>query len=502
MQEVERVAALLRELPPEPAGGPERIIGLRINPQVGEGRIAALSTAGRVSKFGVPLGEARSEVLTAFARHPWLNALHLHVGSQGVPLELTVEGVARVWELAQEIEATCSSGSSGSGGSLSSSANNADGAGSSSLQEDAADVADGLPSVQSLSEVAVGQQQRQQQQQQRQQPGRRRLLAFDIGGGLPVQYGSDDLGWLLGADGAAREGLATVVAEAQGGQKPVSEAASAGGTGAAAVAAAAGEMEAGCSVFERYVTLLRRRLPDLFASGQSVCCRAGNASNGAVDDGEADVNTPPPLLQPPLLPPLPPPQLVTEFGRCLVAKSAFAAGRVEYVKECGGRRVVVSGLGGDLLVRAVYLPDTWPVRVELCGPMGHLKHPHADPAAAAPCSLPQQQQLQQNPQGDAHEQAERSALSTPSSTTALPLPSSTAAATTAAGEADADAGPSAMAPTDVVGPLCFQGDRLAEAVSLPPVAPGDWVVVPDVGAYCLSMYSRYNSRCSPPVLGF
>lgn len=50
--------------------------------QVGEGRIAALSTAGRVSKFGVPLTEVRAQVVDAFVRHPWLNALHLHVGSQ------------------------------------------------------------------------------------------------------------------------------------------------------------------------------------------------------------------------------------------------------------------------------------------------------------------------------------------------------------------------------------------------------------------------------------
>lgn len=49
---------------------------------MGEGRIAALSTVGRISKFGVPLLECRTELLRAFADHPWLNALHLHVGSQ------------------------------------------------------------------------------------------------------------------------------------------------------------------------------------------------------------------------------------------------------------------------------------------------------------------------------------------------------------------------------------------------------------------------------------
>ena len=33
------------------------------------------------------------------ACRPWLTALHLHVGSQGVPLELAVEGAVRVWQL-------------------------------------------------------------------------------------------------------------------------------------------------------------------------------------------------------------------------------------------------------------------------------------------------------------------------------------------------------------------------------------------------------------------
>lgn len=46
---------------------------------------------------------------------------------------------------------------------------------------------------------------------------------------------------------------------------------------------------------------------------------------------------------------------------------------------------------------------------------------------------------------------------------------------------------------DIAGPLCFQGDRLAVGVLMPKAEPGDHVVVADVGAYTLSMYSRCSS---------
>lgn len=80
-------------------------IGLRVNPQVGAGTIAATSVAGRHSKFGMPI-EARGEILEAYARHPWLTGLHLHVGSQGTSLEQLVEACAVGWSLIQSIEQT------------------------------------------------------------------------------------------------------------------------------------------------------------------------------------------------------------------------------------------------------------------------------------------------------------------------------------------------------------------------------------------------------------
>lgn len=63
------------------------VLGVRVNPQVGGGSIGAMSTATAHSKFGVALRDpgARTRVVEAFARRPWLTRLHAHVGSQGCP---------------------------------------------------------------------------------------------------------------------------------------------------------------------------------------------------------------------------------------------------------------------------------------------------------------------------------------------------------------------------------------------------------------------------------
>jgi diaminopimelate decarboxylase len=37
--------------------------------------------------------ESRAELLQAFQDHPWLNMLHLHVGSQGLQLDTVIAGV-------------------------------------------------------------------------------------------------------------------------------------------------------------------------------------------------------------------------------------------------------------------------------------------------------------------------------------------------------------------------------------------------------------------------
>ncbi|CAM5505843.1 diaminopimelate decarboxylase [Streptomyces tanashiensis] len=80
-------------------------LGLRVNPQVGAGSIGALSTATATSKFGVALRDegARKTVVQAYLERPWLTRLHTHTGSQGIPLALMAEGVGEAYALAEEI---------------------------------------------------------------------------------------------------------------------------------------------------------------------------------------------------------------------------------------------------------------------------------------------------------------------------------------------------------------------------------------------------------------
>ncbi|MFE2041058.1 diaminopimelate decarboxylase [Streptomyces sp. NPDC059477] len=90
------------------ASAPSRSpLGIRVNPQVGGGSIGSTSTATATSKFGVALRDegAREWVVRAYRERPWLTRLHAHTGSQGIPLELLAHGVAQTYALAEEINA-------------------------------------------------------------------------------------------------------------------------------------------------------------------------------------------------------------------------------------------------------------------------------------------------------------------------------------------------------------------------------------------------------------
>ncbi|MFI1703787.1 diaminopimelate decarboxylase [Streptomyces griseoruber] len=63
-------------------------------------------------------------------------------------------------------------------------------------------------------------------------------------------------------------------------------------------------------------------------------------------------------------------QVVTEFGRSLVAKHGVTAARVEYVKEAGGRRIALTHAGAQVATRTVFMPQSWPLRVTAYGPDG------------------------------------------------------------------------------------------------------------------------------------
>lgn len=82
-------------------------IGFRINTQVGTGTITAMSTAKPTSKFGVALEDEdnREALVECYVANEWLTSLHTHVGSQGCSLELMTAGVRKVVDLAKEINA-------------------------------------------------------------------------------------------------------------------------------------------------------------------------------------------------------------------------------------------------------------------------------------------------------------------------------------------------------------------------------------------------------------
>lgn len=57
-------------------------------------------------------------------------------------------------------------------------------------------------------------------------------------------------------------------------------------------------------------------------------------------------------------------------------------------------------------------------------------------------------------------------------------------------------------PTQIDGPLCFGGDVLARSAQIGSLDVGSHLLIHDVGAYTLSMWSRHCSRGIPTVVGY
>ncbi|MGW7610976.1 diaminopimelate decarboxylase [Streptomyces sp. NPDC054766] len=209
-------------------------IGVRINPQIGAGSINAMSTATTTSKFGISLEDEgnRQRLLRTYQDRPWLTWVHTHIGSQGCPLDLIAQGIAKAVDFAEEINTHL---------------------------------------------------------------GRRQVTGIDIGGGLPVNFDTDET----------------------------------------------------TPGFDTYVDHLREHAPALFS-------------------GEYEI--------------------VTEFGRSVLAKNGFTAAYVEYTKTAGGRPIAITHAGAQVATRTVFAPDAWPLRIEAHDPNGRAKHGQPVPQdIAGPC---------------------------------------------------------------------------------------------------------------------
>jgi len=80
-------------------------IGLRINPLLGLGTNEMLSVSTTTSKFGIPLTETnRARIIKAFQDYPWIDALHCHVGSKGISVDMLSRGAKTISDLADEID--------------------------------------------------------------------------------------------------------------------------------------------------------------------------------------------------------------------------------------------------------------------------------------------------------------------------------------------------------------------------------------------------------------
>lgn len=104
-QEIADIAAILKENPDLDLDGK---VGLRINPVTGGGAIASVSTATRGSKFGLPLvPETRERLIGLYKDNEWLQGVHIHVGSQGIPFSMLQVGARTLMGFVADVEKVC-----------------------------------------------------------------------------------------------------------------------------------------------------------------------------------------------------------------------------------------------------------------------------------------------------------------------------------------------------------------------------------------------------------
>lgn len=98
--ELEVINEVLATLPPSA----NRTIGIRVNVQTSKITGASI-TSTPTSKFGVGMMDDRQGVIDQYLKYPWLNAIHVHCGSQGVDVDFLVSGAKDVMTLVHDINA-------------------------------------------------------------------------------------------------------------------------------------------------------------------------------------------------------------------------------------------------------------------------------------------------------------------------------------------------------------------------------------------------------------
>jgi diaminopimelate decarboxylase len=211
---------------------------------------------------------------------------------------------------------------------------------------------------------------------------------------------------------------------------------------------------------EEYATSLRNNFPELFHDAQN--------RRGALT-------------------------LITEFGRWIHVNAGWVACRVEYVKHDPPVNTAMIHAGADLFLRECLLPQHWNHEYLVLDKEGKLLgtgHRAQGSIQDYPVSATNPEPFTLNPEP---------CTLTPEPCTLNPEPCTLTPEPCTLNLEPCTLNPE---PYNLAGPLCFSGDMLATGVKLPEIKEGDYIIVRDTGGYTFSMWSRYNSRQTPRILGY